>query len=413
MEIPSGYTLVDTLGEGSLATVYLAVEELNEREVALKLVKPEICSDPVFTKSFLCRARQLSELEHPHVVNVFDAGQVAEGCYLAMAYIAGRTLRHRRFELTLSEQLAVVKDVADALDYAHSRGCNHGRLTLDNILLRDSDHRVVVTDFVMGGAPVTAAEQRYYLSPEQRQGQGCDHRSDLYSLGVVLLLLIGGQLLREKSEAESHSDTSTGAAGDDPANLAQESAEWILPEGLSVFQAIVDQALAHSPADRFQSGAELIAELNEITEVQLERAAHAGALALLSEGEVGGHSEGVVIGSHAAPAAMKSSSANWPVNNSRNPVPVSEVAEREPAAEIESSSASEHFPGNGETLERLPEPAPELDEPEFQSGVLRVWEQDRIDLPFESQPPSWWLIASYGLAALALVGGVLLAALLD
>lgn len=411
MEIPSGYTLVDTLGEGSLATVYLAVEELNEREVALKLVKPEICSDPVFTEAFLDRARQLSELEHPNIVNVFDAGQVAEGCYLAMAYIAGRTFRHRRFELTLSEQLAVVKDVAGALDYAHRRGCIHGRLTLDNILLRDSDHRVVVTDFAMGGAPITTAEQRYYQSPEQRQGQGCDHRSDLYSLGVILLLLIGGELIWKKSVAGNPADAIGDATKDDQANLVQELADWILPEGLSVFQPIVDRALAFSPENRYQSGAELFGALNEITEIQLERAARAEAMTLLSKGD--GHSAGVVVDSGAECPAPKNSPAQLPAANASGAARVSEVDLPESSAEPEFSNPPEHLSDSGETGKLPPEPAAELAEPEIEPGILRVWEQDRIENSLESQPPSWWLIASYGLAALALVGGVLLAALLD
>lgn len=410
MEIPGRYKLVDTLGEGSLATVYLALGELAEREVALKLVKPEICSDPVFVEAFLSRARLLGELDHPHIVNVFDAGYEAGSCYLAMAYIAGRTLRHRRFELSLSEQLSVVKDVAQALDFAHRQGCDHGRLTPDNILIRDRDHQVIVTDFVMGRAPIVTAEQFRYMSPEQRQGQEGGHCSDIYSLGVILLLLIGGRMVRAQTDAKNAmTDLRIEPAADDQAEMAHESPDWILPEGLSVFQAIVERALAPAPGDRYQSGAELISELSEISELQLERAARAGALALLSKKEVSETTKETVAESLASGERFTTALA-------KTLAPVSKTVEPEPQEDPASTSSStdnEALSDSNEARDELPEASPELSEIEFQTGVMRVWEQDRIHNPLQSEPPSRWLIALCGIAALALVGGVLLVAFLD
>ncbi len=404
MEIP-GYELIDTLGEGSLATVYLAVGELMERELALKLVKPKICSCPDFTESFLYRAHLLRELDHPNIVEVFDFGQLECGCYLAMAYIAGRTLKHRRFELTLLEQLAVVRAIADALDYAHHRGCDHGRLNPDNVILRDRDHQVIVTDFVMGRAPIVAGESPY-ISPEQRRGQKGDHRSDLYSLGAILLLLLGGRVPWEDPQAENQKTEA------EPGNRvvgAPEFAEWALPEGLSVFKPIIERLLAPAPENRYQTGAELVAALNEITQTQLEVAARDQALASLNEAQSSTSSRANLDVSTERDASEAVIASNTSVN--------SESAEQKPQAEPESNDSSKGSPDKSEVLEELAETSSgssdSESQAEAQAGVLRVWEQDRIDNPLESEPPSRWLLACCGVGALILVGGVLLAAALD
>lgn len=406
MEIP-GYELIDTLGEGSQATVYLAVGELMERELALKLVKPKICSYPDFTESFLYRAHLLRELEHPNIVEVFDFGQLECGCYLAMAYIVGRTLKHRRFELTLLEQLAVVRAIAGALDYAHNRGCDHGRLNPDNVILRDRDHQVIVTDFVMGRAPIVAGESPY-ISPEQQQGQKGDHRSDLYSLGAILLLLLGGRVPWEDPQGEDQK------AEAEPGNRvvgAPEFTEWALPEGLSVFQPIIERLLAPAPENRYQSGAELIAALNEITETQLEVAARDQALASLNEAQSSTSPRANLDVSAERDTSEAVTASNTSVN--------SESAETEPQIEPESKGGAEDLPDKSEVRDELAETSSGPSESESQAeaeshaGVLRVWEQDRIDKPFESEPPSRWLLAWCGLGALILVGAVLLAAALD
>lgn len=401
MEIP-GYEVIDTLGEGSLATVYLAVGELSERELALKLVKPEICSDPAFSASFLHRARLLSELKHPNIVEVFDTGHAGLSCYLAMAYIAGRTLRHRRFELSLREQLAVVKDVASALDYARHQSCDHGRLTPDNIMLRDHDHRVVVTDFVMGKAPLAAVEG-CYVSPERRQGLEGDHRSDIYSLGAILLLLLGVRVPREAPESGDQAKKVNLAEAGAGEGMAPELVGGSLPEGLSVFRPIIERAMALSPEDRYQSGAELVSALNKITETQLEAGARAQALELLNRGE--GDS------SPKASSSAEQNSSEPPLP--KNPAPFSEATEPEAMPERESSLEAENSPDETGAKEEPQETCSELSDVEYQTGVLRVWEQDRIDRPLESERPSWWIICICALAALGLVGAVILAAVMD
>lgn len=265
IDIP-GYKIVSTLGQGGMATVYLAIQTCFEREVALKVMSPHLCTDASFGERFLREARIVSRLMHPNIVTVYDVG-IHEGLYyLSMEYLPGHDLKHKRFELNLAQSLNVVKDIARALDYAGRKGYVHRDVKPENIMLLEEDHRAVLMDFgiarpsdVASGMTQTgtAIGTPHYMSPEQAKGLSVDSRADLYSLGVVLFVLLAGHVPFDADSAV--------VVG------IKHVSETIprLPDHLQVFQPIIDRVMAKDPEDRYQTGGELIADLESITSTQI------------------------------------------------------------------------------------------------------------------------------------------------
>ncbi len=265
IDIP-GYKIVSTLGQGGMATVYLAIQTCFEREVALKVMSPHLCTDASFGERFLREARIVSRLMHPNIVTVYDVG-IHEGLYyLSMEYLPGHDLKHKRFELNLAESLDVIKDIARALDYAGRKGYVHRDVKPENIMLLDDDHRAILMDFgiarpsdVASGMTQTgtAIGTPHYMSPEQAKGLSVDSRADLYSLGVVLFVLLAGHVPFDADSAV--------VVG------IKHVSEAIprLPDHLQVFQPIIDRVMAKDPEARYQTGSELIADLDSITSTQI------------------------------------------------------------------------------------------------------------------------------------------------
>ncbi|MFZ5843914.1 MAG: protein kinase domain-containing protein [Pseudomonadota bacterium] len=253
MWIP-GYRIVRTLGEGGMATVYLAIQENFQREVALKIMSPLLArGDASYGERFLREARIVAQLNHPHIVAVYDVGVHDGQHYLAMEYVPGDDLKNRRFQLSLKQALTAVKQVALALEYAHKKGYVHRDIKPENVLLNEDSSRAVLTDFGIarpsgteGGLTQTgtAIGTPSYMSPEQALGKPLDHRTDLYSLGVVLYYLLVGEVPFTADSAV--------AVG------IKHAVEPVprLPAALLSFQLIIDKAMAKAADKRFQSGAE-------------------------------------------------------------------------------------------------------------------------------------------------------------
>lgn len=267
MEIP-GYKIVDTLGEGGMATVYLAIQESFEREVALKVMSPQLSKDPSFGERFIREARIVSRLMHPNIVTVYDVGVHNGNHYLSMEYVPGEDLKACRYNLELDRSLAIVKDVAKALDYAGRKGYVHRDVKPENIMIHAEDGRAVLMDFGIARASDAASGMTqtgttmgtpHYMSPEQAKGAKVDPRSDLYSLGVVLFQLICGFV-----PFDADSAVAVGIM-----HVSEPIPQ--LPEHLAVFQPIIDKALAKKPDLRYQNGAELIADLEAIAAEDIER----------------------------------------------------------------------------------------------------------------------------------------------
>ncbi|MDP2229231.1 MAG: protein kinase [Moraxellaceae bacterium] len=256
-----GYTLISTLGKGGMATVYLAMHEKFEREVALKVMAPALSADAGFRERFLREAKIVAKISHPNIVTVYDVNEVDGVHYIAMEYHSGGDLKARLREgLSVREALTITKEIARALAYAHSKGYVHRDIKPDNILFR-VDGSAVLTDFGIakateGDANLTqmgmVAGTPKYMSPEQARGQQLDGDSDLYSLGIVLFEMLTGRLPYEASDAIA-------------LGIMHMNAPIPKLEGrLAHFQPLLDRLLAKQAAQRPQNGTELIREIEAL-----------------------------------------------------------------------------------------------------------------------------------------------------
>ena len=266
IEIP-GYRILRQLGRGGMATVYLAVQESVQRDVALKIMSPTLLADPDFGERFLREARIAAKLHHRHVVGVHDVGRVGDHHYIAMEYLGGGTvLSEDGSPRPITFSLRVIREIAAALNYAHSKGFVHRDVKPDNILMRD-DGSAALTDFGIARATDASTSMTrtgtvigtpHYMSPEQARGRTIDGRADLYSLGIVMYELLVGRV-------PFHADDSL-AVG--IMHITQPVPA--LPEHFESLQPLLDRMLAKQPGDRYQSGAELADAIEQI-EIEIAR----------------------------------------------------------------------------------------------------------------------------------------------
>src|SRR5437764_1081316 len=207
----SSYTLEGEIGRGGMGVVFNARDERLKRQVAVKVLPPELAFREEIRLRFLREAETAARLSHPHIVPIHSVGEGRDGLvYFVMAYVDGESLGaklKRRGRLPPDESRRIMQETADALGAAHAFGIIHRDVKPDNILLEGSRGRVVVTDFgiakalssTTGGATLTATGVAigtpHYMSPEQAAGdREIDGRSDIYSLGVVTYQMLAGEL---------------------------------------------------------------------------------------------------------------------------------------------------------------------------------------------------------------------------
>jgi len=254
------YRLERELGQGGMATVYLAQDLKHDRAVALKVLKPEL-AHALGPERFLREIQVTAQLDHPHILPLLDSGDAGGFLYYVMPYVQGETLRTRltrEKQLPLDDALQIAAEVADALNYAHGQGIVHRDIKPENLLL--AGRHIRVTDFgiaravtAAGGDSLTATGVAIgtpaYMSPEQAGGsKDLDGRSDLYSLGCVLYEMLAG-----------HPPFTGGTAHEILARHSMDAvpslaaARPTLPEGL---ERAIATALAKVPADRFSTAAQ-------------------------------------------------------------------------------------------------------------------------------------------------------------
>src|SRR5213595_4182805 len=207
----SSYTLEGEIGRGGMGVVFNARDERLKRQVAVKVLPPELAFREEIRLRFVREAETAARLSHPHIVPIHSVGESPDGLvYFVMAYVDGESLGaklKRRGRLPPDEARRIMQETADALGAAHAFGIIHRDVKPDNILLEGSRGRVVVTDFgiakalssTTGGATLTATGVAigtpHYMSPEQAAGdREMDGRSDIYSLGVVAYQTLAGEL---------------------------------------------------------------------------------------------------------------------------------------------------------------------------------------------------------------------------
>ncbi len=194
------YRIERELGQGGMATVYLAADLKHDRHVALKVLKPELAA-VLGGERFVVEIKTTAALQHPHILPLFDSGEAGGFLYYVMPYIEGETLRDRltrETQLAVDDAVRIATNVADALDYAHRHGVIHRDIKPENILLHDG--RPMVADFGIALALSAAAGGRmtetgmslgtpHYMSPEQATAdKDITNRADIYSLAAVRAL---------------------------------------------------------------------------------------------------------------------------------------------------------------------------------------------------------------------------------
>lgn len=254
--LPDRYRVERRLARGGMATVYLATDLKHRRQVALKVLHPEL-SALLGTERFLQEIDIAAKLEHPHILPLLDSGEADGLLYYTMPFLAGASLRERLVsekQLPLEDVTRIVTEVADALDHAHRRGIVHRDVKPENILL--SDGHVRVADFGIARAlastagPLTATGLALgtpaYMSPEQAAAdRTADARSDIYALGCVCYELLAGEAPFTGPTAESILHQHLTADVPDV-----RTARPAVPEAVS---RTVRRALAKTPADRFST----------------------------------------------------------------------------------------------------------------------------------------------------------------
>ncbi len=259
------YKIVEEIGRGGMARVYRAVDTVLGRQVALKVLAPQLANDPEFSARFRREGKIVAALQHPHIVTLFDVGESDGIQYLAMDFIDGRSMYAviREHDALPGETVAIIiRAVASALDYAHSRGAIHRDIKPQNILI-DTNGRILLTDF---GISLSSDEEAgrltrtglfmgtpEYMSPEQVSGSNVDYRTDLYSLAVTAYELFSGDI------------PFRGNTPDLIVAHAQKIAPLLPADKLGLPEALIGimaKALAKNPADRYQSGAEFSAAID-------------------------------------------------------------------------------------------------------------------------------------------------------
>ncbi len=204
------FVLSRKVGEGGMGAVYLGEHNRISRRAAIKVLLPELASEPEVVARFLNEARASADIKHPHVIEISDFGELDDGTsYLVMEWLQGRSLADRMgaARVPVTQALHIGRQIAEALEAAHQRGVVHRDLKPDNVFLveRDGDADFVkVLDFgiakILRGATELHTQTGAimgtpgYMAPEQCRGEVVDPRADLYALGVILYEMLGGRL---------------------------------------------------------------------------------------------------------------------------------------------------------------------------------------------------------------------------
>jgi hypothetical protein len=256
------YVIEREIGSGGMATVYLARDRKLDREVALKVLRPELGA-VLGAERFLAEIRISARLDHPHILKLLDSGEANGLLYCVLPYVRGESLRHRldrEHRLSIEDALKITRQIASALDYAHREGLVHRDIKPENILLQEGE--ALLADFGIALAVKEAGGNRLtqtglslgtpqYMSPEQATGdRGIDARSDVYSLAAVLYETLAGE-----------PPVSGGSVQSLIAKLMTETPTRlrVLRDSVSPqLDAAVARALSKTPADRYVSAGEFV-----------------------------------------------------------------------------------------------------------------------------------------------------------
>ncbi len=264
------YEIINSIGEGGMANVYLAFDTILQRKVAIKVLRGDLSGDDLFVKRFRREALASTSLNHPNVVQIYDVGDENGKYYIVMEYVEGITLKQlllKRKRLTVSEVVDISTQIIKGIEHAHSKHIVHRDIKPHNILVQ-RDGTVKITDF---GIAVTLNEtiltqtnsilgSVHYLPPEQINGNVADTKSDIYSTGVLMYEMLTGELP---------------FTGDSAVTIALmhvknrfPSVRDIDPSIPQSIDNIIIRATAKNPKNRFPSATEMLTELRSFRENQ-------------------------------------------------------------------------------------------------------------------------------------------------
>jgi hypothetical protein len=257
------YVLVRKIGRGGMGAVWLATDTQLDRQVAIKVLRPERQRDPAAINQFLDECRRLGNLVHTGILPVYDCGIDQGICYLVSEFVAGGTLGHqiKRTPPSYSEAAELVARIADAAHFAHLRGIVHRDIKPGNILMRArgvpllADFGLAISEEEQLAAPAGTLGTFAYMSPEQLRGdsQFVDGRADIYSLGVLLYQLLTARLPFLADNAEQYQELVLRRDPRPPRSIRED-----IPREL---EAICLKCLARNPAERYTTAADLSAAL--------------------------------------------------------------------------------------------------------------------------------------------------------
>ncbi len=259
------YHLLEIIGKGGMATVFRAHQENMNRDVAIKIISPDLAIDAEFMARFEREAQIIARLQHPHILPVYDFGHQKGLTYLVMRLMEGGSLADelRAGQISNARIIELAQQMASALDYAHMRGIVHRDLKPTNILL-DNDRNAYLTDFgiakLLSGGPTTGLTSTgavmgtpTYMAPEQWRAEPVDGRTDIYALGVILYLMLAGQV-------PFHAETPHGLMYQH-LDMSPPAPRTINPSLPATVEPILAKALAKRREDRYASATDLARDL--------------------------------------------------------------------------------------------------------------------------------------------------------
>ena len=261
------YEIKEVIGVGGMAYVYKAYDSIDDRTVAVKILRDEYLANEEFTRRFKNESKAIAILSHPNIVKVYDVSFGERLQYIVMEYIDGITLKEyidQQKDIKWKEAVHFVVQILRALQHAHDKGIVHRDIKPQNIMLLP-DGTIKVTDFGIArfsrselhatGSTDKAIGSVHYISPEQARGEITDEKADIYSVGVMLYEMLTGRLPFEADNAVSVAIMQMQSEPKPPRSLNPE-----IPEGL---EEITMKAMQKDPAKRYQSAAEMLYDIDE------------------------------------------------------------------------------------------------------------------------------------------------------
>ena len=263
-ELARKYRILEVVGRGGMGVVYKAEDLKLKRNVALKFLPAELVKDPEAKERFVLEARAAAALSHPNICTIHEIEEAEGKSFIAMEYVDGQSLREKlkKDSLELDEALEVAIQITDGLNAAHKKDIIHRDIKSANIMVTENG-QVKIMDFglakVKGGTLLTREGTTLgtvaYMSPEQARGEDVDHRTDIWSLGVVLYEMFGGRL---PFQGEREASILYSVVNEEPKSLKS-----IKPDIPSAVLQIIDRAIKKKPESRYVSAEDMLKDLRK------------------------------------------------------------------------------------------------------------------------------------------------------